>query len=185
MTTLSTGTISGLAASAGFTGNDINIATAVAMAESGGNPDAHNTKPPDDSYGLWQINMLGSLGPTRRNQFHIANNARLFDPQTNANAAYKVFTSSGWQAWTTYKTGAYKSFLDTTSTLTDLKDKLTPNFDIAGAIDSVGKNVYKGASNLTGVIVAIVLLVLGVVILLRNQILPAKKVLKVAKGLTS
>lgn len=33
-------------------------ATAIAMRESGGNTAAHNPVPPDDSYGLWQINRL-------------------------------------------------------------------------------------------------------------------------------
>lgn len=184
MAKLSAGEISEYATLAGFSGDNVKIAVAVALAESGGDTNAHNTKPPDDSYGLWQINMLGALGPARRKQFHLSNNERLFDPQTNAYAAYGIWKSNGWKAWTTYTSGEYKSHADSGSLVQDLKDKV-PNIDVAGAVSSAGKNIYKGASNLTGVIVAIVLLVLGVVILLRNQILPAKKALKVAKGLAS
>ena len=45
--------------------------TAIALAESGGKSGAHNTTCPDNSYGLWQINMLDEpgymLGEERRN----------------------------------------------------------------------------------------------------------------------
>jgi hypothetical protein len=49
-----------------FTPADAVVAVAIALAESGGNPAAHNPVPPDDSWGLWQINMRGHLGPVRR-----------------------------------------------------------------------------------------------------------------------
>lgn len=84
-------------------------AVAVALAESGGNPQAHNATPPDDSYGLWQINMYGSLGPARRKQFGLSNNSQLFNPAINADAAYQVFTDAGRQfgPWSVYKSGSY------------------------------------------------------------------------------
>ena len=51
------------------------IATAIALAESGGDPSAHNDNPKtgDDSFGLWQINMFKELGPARRvrRMFHV------------------------------------------------------------------------------------------------------------------
>lgn len=106
--TLSVGQIAGYAAKAGFTGKDLSIAVAVALAESGGNPRAHNGKAPDDSYGLWQINMLGSMGPERRKRFGIASNDELYDPTVNAKAAYSIWRQSGWGAWTTYTSGKYK-----------------------------------------------------------------------------
>lgn len=80
---------------------------AVALAESGGNPRSHNPVPPDDSYGLWQINMIGSLGPQRRAQFGISSNSALYDPLTNARAALAIFRSQGLRAWSTYSNGAY------------------------------------------------------------------------------
>src|SRR3982751_384579 len=112
MSTLSRDEIGNFAKNAGFTGENVNIAIAVAMAESGGNPDAHNTTPPDDSYGLWQINMYGSLGPGRRKALNIAKDSELFNPAVNARGAKMVFDGQGWNGWTTFKTGAYKKFLD-------------------------------------------------------------------------
>jgi hypothetical protein len=81
------------------------------MAESSGNPRAHNSTPPDNSYGLWQINMIGNLGPARRQQLGISSNEQLFDPATNAKAAKMIKDSQGWNAWTVHKTGAYKKFM--------------------------------------------------------------------------
>ena len=98
MATLSTQEIYALARRAGFSrGHDeALIATAIALAESSGNPHAHNDNPKtrDDSFGLWQINMFEKLGPARRQQFGIATNDELFDPLTNARAARTVFTDA-------------------------------------------------------------------------------------------
>src|SRR5882672_1443020 len=65
------------------------VAAAIGLAESGGNPTAHNGNAGtgDDSYGIMQINMLGSLGPSRRAQFGLSNNTDLFDPLTNMRVA--------------------------------------------------------------------------------------------------
>jgi hypothetical protein len=89
------------------------LAAAIAMAESGGNPNAHNAKPPDDSYGLWQINMLGSMGPSRRAQFGLSSNTQLFDPATNARAAVAISGGGkSFAAWSTFGNGAYRQFLN-------------------------------------------------------------------------
>src|SRR3982750_492240 len=66
------------------------LMAAIALAESNGNPTAHNAVPPDDSYGLWQINMRGKLGPARRQAFGIQSNTELFDPTKNARAMKKI-----------------------------------------------------------------------------------------------
>jgi lysozyme-like protein/excreted virulence factor EspC (type VII ESX diderm) len=98
---------------AGFRGHDLTTAVAVALAESNGDPHAHNGVPPDNSYGLWQINMIGALGPDRRHQFHLDSNRELFDPETNAKAAYAISGhGNSFQPWTTFTSGAYKSHLD-------------------------------------------------------------------------
>ncbi|GAB3009628.1 transglycosylase SLT domain-containing protein [Saccharothrix stipae] len=98
---------------AGFRGQDLTIAVAVALAESGGDPRAHNATPPDNSYGLWQINMLGSMGPARRREFGLESNRELFDPAENARAANKISGDGrSWTPWTTYTSGAYKRHLD-------------------------------------------------------------------------
>ncbi|MEU4767127.1 type VII secretion target [Actinosynnema sp. NPDC023794] len=112
MSTLSPERIARHAHDAGFRGQDLTIAVAVALAESGGDPRAHNSTPPDNSYGLWQINMLGGLGPARRREFGLESNRELFDPAENARAAKKVAGDGGWTPWTTYTSGAYKRHLD-------------------------------------------------------------------------
>jgi hypothetical protein len=102
----------GLAKGAGFSQSDAIIMAAIAMAESGGNSNAHNAKPPDNSYGLWQINMIGNLGPERRKQIGITSDDQLKDPVINAHAAKLIKQSQGFSAWTVYKTGAYKKYLN-------------------------------------------------------------------------
>lgn len=85
--------------------------SAIAMAESGGNPRAHNAVPPDNSYGLWQINMFGNMGPGRRAQYGISSNEQLYDPAVNARAAAKILAGQGLGAWSTYTSGAYKKYM--------------------------------------------------------------------------
>ena len=102
-----------LAQGAGFSGNDAQTMAAIIKAESSGNPYAHNTNRAtgDNSYGLSQINMIDALGPARRKQFGLKSNEQLLDPQTNLRAAKQVKDSSGFGAWTTFKSGKYKQFL--------------------------------------------------------------------------
>lgn len=180
MATLSRDEIRGYAQRAGFTGNDLDIAVAVAFAESSGDPKSHNPVPPDDSYGLWQINMLGALGPDRRRRFGLQANTDLYDPATNARVAYGIFKGSGWKAWTTYTRGTYKQFYKKETA--DPESASTPEeaeeISTISSISSVGDNIFKGVSNLGGVLAALVFVVLGVVILLRNQI-PVNKLAKV------
>ena len=87
------------------------LMAAIAMAESEeGNPNAHNPIPPDDSYGLWQINMYGKLGPARRKQFGLKSNTDLYNPAVNARVAAAILKSQGPSAWSTYTSGAYKKY---------------------------------------------------------------------------
>ena len=74
----------------GFKGKSLKLAWAVAMRESRGHSTSHNktSSTGDNSYGLFQINMLGSLGEIRREKFGIKSNAELLDPVTNAQAAF-------------------------------------------------------------------------------------------------
>jgi hypothetical protein len=116
MATLSARDILTFAGNAGFSSDreEAVIATAIALAESSGNPRAHNDTPAtgDDSYGLWQINMIGELGPERRQQFGISENEQLFDPATNAHAARIVFKQQTFNAWSVFKNERYKDHLD-------------------------------------------------------------------------
>lgn len=112
MEKLSAEQIARYAYDAGFRGHGLSTAVAVALAESGGNPRAHNGVPPDNSYGLWQINMIGSLGPDRRHQFHLDSNGELFDPAANARAANAISgDGANFGPWTTYTSGAYRQYL--------------------------------------------------------------------------
>lgn len=86
----------------GFRGDALRIAWGTAMKESTGRPMAHNknSKTGDNSYGLFQINMIGSLGPARLEKYNLYSNKDLFDPLTNASIAYQM--SGGgkdWSAW--------------------------------------------------------------------------------------
>lgn len=74
----------------GFKGKSLRLAWAVVMRESRGHPLSHNTskRTGDNSYGLFQINMLGSLGDDRRDKFGITKNSDLLDPVVNAQAAF-------------------------------------------------------------------------------------------------
>ena len=100
-----------LARSVGFPADKANLMGAIGMAESGGNPRAYNPRGADKSYGLWQINMLGGMGPERRAQFGLSSNDELFDPKTNAKAAYQIYKQQGINAWGAYTNGSYKQFL--------------------------------------------------------------------------
>jgi len=77
---------------AGFKGEALRTAWGIAKRESGGRPDAYNPNRAtgDDSYGLFQINMLGDMGPARHKQFGIQSNKQLLNPQINARAAYQM-----------------------------------------------------------------------------------------------
>lgn len=77
---------------AGFRGDGLRTAFGIAKRESGGRPDAYNPdrSTGDDSYGLFQINMLGDMGPARRRQFGLRSNEDLLDPLTNARAAFRM-----------------------------------------------------------------------------------------------
>jgi hypothetical protein len=98
---------------AGFRGKSLTTAVAVALAESNGNPRAHNTVPPDDSYGLWQINMYGSNGPDRRREYHLKSDDQLLDPARNARAAWSISNhGTDWMPWSTYRYGRYRGHLD-------------------------------------------------------------------------
>ena len=99
----------------GFEGKALKTAWAVAKAESNGRPFAFNgnAKTGDSSYGIFQINMLGTLGPDRRDKFNLDLNAELFSPVMNAEIVYRM-TKGGidWSSWTSYNKGAINKWLN-------------------------------------------------------------------------
>jgi hypothetical protein len=118
MPTLSQGQIQAYAQSAGLSPDRARVAAAVAMAESSGNTNAHNPVPPDDSYGLWQINMRPEAGgPERRRKLGITSNTALYDPATNARAMAMISNNGGnFSPWSTYTTPdpkkSYKRYMN-------------------------------------------------------------------------
>ncbi len=86
----------------GFEGQDLKEAWAIAKKESNGRPLAFNGNrlTGDNSYGIFQINMIDTLGDDRREKFNLDHNADLFNPVVNAQIAFHM--SSGgevWRAW--------------------------------------------------------------------------------------
>lgn len=81
------------------------MAAAIAMAESGGNPNAYNgSDPSGGSRGLWQIN--GAHGSQSS-----------FDVATNTRAAVAISNDGkNWQPWGTYTSGAYRKYLNPNAT---------------------------------------------------------------------
>jgi hypothetical protein len=93
----------------GFEGNSLKVAWATVMRESRGHPTSHNktSATGDNSYGLFQINMIGDLGAIRREKFGIKKDAELLDPVTNAQAAYYMTgRGTNFSSWG-YGPGAY------------------------------------------------------------------------------
>jgi hypothetical protein len=92
-----------LLSAVGFEGHDLKEAWAIAKKESNGRPLAHNgnTNTGDNSYGVFQVNMIGELGVDRREQFGLKSNSDLLNPVVNAQIAYHM--SNGGENWTAWK----------------------------------------------------------------------------------
>ena len=87
--------------------------TAIALAESSGLSRAHNNNKftGDNSYGLFQINMIGDIGVERRQLLGLNSNDDLFDPRKNMEAAKLIFDQQGLSAWGAYRNGSYRDHL--------------------------------------------------------------------------
>lgn len=88
---------------AGFSPDQATTMTAIALAESGGDSDAHNPRG-ENSQGLWQINVAAHK--------HLAG-TNLYDPVANAKAAFEV--SRGGKdvsPWTTTHKGSEAKYLN-------------------------------------------------------------------------
>lgn len=86
----------------GFRGNNLKEAWAVAKKESNGQPIRFNgnSKTGDNSYGMFQINMIGMLGPDRRDKFDLVTNSDLLNPVINAQIAFHMSDGGkDWSAW--------------------------------------------------------------------------------------
>ena len=87
----------------GFKDQNLKEAWAIAKKESNGRPFAFNgnIQTGDSSYGIFQINMIGMLGPDRRNKYDLDHNADLFNPVVNAEIAFRM--SQGGENWSAWK----------------------------------------------------------------------------------
>jgi len=120
---------------AGFRGQDLITGVAISKRESGWNSGAHNpdTSTGDDSYGLFQINMLGKLGESRRPWFGISDNNQLYDPMVNISAAKKLYDSGkeakgdGWYHW-----GGYKGMAGNYNTNMSEAAQIVNSLDLSG-----------------------------------------------------
>lgn len=84
----------------------LDTAIAVALAESGGNSGA--TSPTAD-YGIWQINKASHTVVVET--YTLQYGKSLWHPLVNTSVARDIQTGQGWEPWSTYKSGAYKSHL--------------------------------------------------------------------------
>lgn len=109
-----------LARQAGFSKKGARIASAIAMCESAASKDnkpyadfdlVGDQELADDtwgySYGGFQIRSLRNQKGTGK----IRDEDRLLDPEFNIRSARAIKLSQGWNAWSVYKSGAYKAYL--------------------------------------------------------------------------
>ena len=106
---LSPGQIAFVAQKAGFTGYNLIVAVAVALAESGGNASAEGDVAIGGSFGLWQVFCMAhpDLIPPSN-----PDSVAWYDPYQNAQWAYQISEGSNWYPWSTYKHGTYQAFMD-------------------------------------------------------------------------
>jgi hypothetical protein len=79
------------------------LAAAIAMAESGGQPGSVKNDAVEHSVGLWQINIR--VHPAYLHE-------DMLDPVKNAQAALEISKhGADWRPWTVYRTGAFKRYL--------------------------------------------------------------------------
>lgn len=101
---------------AGFRGDDLAKALAIAYRESHFNTNAFNgnSKTGDLSYGLYQINMKGALGSSRRQSQKLTTNEQLYDPDTNIRVLRNMYNwNKGHGRDPFYDWGPYKKMSPT------------------------------------------------------------------------
>jgi hypothetical protein len=82
----------------GFRGKEHRLAWIVAMGESTGRPGSLNSS---GCYGLFQINMSGSMKADRLEKYKLKSVKDLFDPAVNAKVAFHMSRQGkNWSAWT-------------------------------------------------------------------------------------
>ena len=163
-------------------------AVAIILAESGGNANAHNTTPPDDSYGLFQINMYGRLRDERAKRYNLRSMSNLFEPVRNAEIAYDIFKQAGMRftPWSTYTSGSYLRFIPRAEAAIKNPDDRLPTIgdSLGGALENVVPSPLQDFEKLLpriGYFVGGVLVLLVALVLFGGQ--NAGKVVRAAPGI--
>lgn len=132
-------------AEAGFRGQALNTAVAIAMAESSGNAQAKNNS--SNCYGLFQINMSGAMGPDRMRDYHLNSVDDLYNPLTNAKIAYAMSQGGkDWTPWQSYTTGVYQKYLGSNYNVTNSGGSTGAGTDFGTS----GSNVQSGMADNSG-----------------------------------
>jgi hypothetical protein len=102
-----------LGLSQGLTPEKAITMAAVALGESAGQPwrQNNNRSTGDNSYGLWQINMIDALGPERARALGLKDYNQLKDPNTNAKAMKYILDRQGLNAWSVYRNRDHLQYL--------------------------------------------------------------------------
>lgn len=148
--------LAGLVQSVGFSSSRTHrgiredvTAVAIILAESGGDANAHNDNPAtgDDSYGLFQINMLGDMGKERAERYGLRSYANLYGPKVNAEIAYDLFKRRGntFRDWSTYNSGSYLTYVPRASKAVQAPDPDLPT--IEGWLDRNTPDPIKGVAD--------------------------------------
>lgn len=190
---------------AGFSGNDLIIAVAIAYAESGcqmvrGGPNDNGTY----DWGIWQINDVNKPSMSTRNS-----------PVANARAAHVLYKNRGnnFTDWSTFKDGTYRkhmqeargavmqlqtngpawerSVVANAPMLPDSKDHPLDTAiidgvqNLANPAGKIAEFAGKLFGNFTAFVLALVLFILGIVILLRKPIGSVAGALPAGKAATA
>lgn len=128
---------------AGWSGADLQIAVAIAIAESGGNPRAispPNTAPGpaqgSRDYGLFQINEY----------YHVFDKVLILGGQLNAKQAFSIYKAAGnkFTPWSTFKYGQYKDKMDEAASA--LETTINPGTLVGSGEYTPGKGSTPGTS---------------------------------------
>jgi hypothetical protein len=112
MATLSPGQIASVLKQAGWPAQELPLAVAIVLGESGGRTDARGdeslmTATWGPSIGLFQIRSVKAERGKGTTRDELAN----LDPLTNARHALTIRKSQGFAAWTVFNTKAYAQFM--------------------------------------------------------------------------
>lgn len=94
-------------------GKGVNIVNAICVAfgESSFYPGAwnFNGSTGDKSYGLWQINMIGKIGPERMKKYGLKKNEDLYSPDVNCKIMVDMSKKgTDFSPWGAYTSGSYR-----------------------------------------------------------------------------